>query len=305
MKFYFNTKFDTYASRKGTDTYMKISCDTEINGMFSVFVIKETGRCAVQSFPDTTSEHLFGLTSTNHYTEEEFFTNVFPGLDQQSRDAFTIAFKQFSRAFKNHLTKYDMDTMKQADIYRGIRELNKRYNDALVGVTAATVNTFNNRVAEKVFREVEAEWKNIDDIVGSIQPEILNEITGKLMNDVGFVTVDGKDYRVFEDNTGKCRLQYRESISAANTNTNTNSVAGVVEKVRESRKMAFMENAEGLTEFANGRFYQIKGSEGEFVSLVSETGDVREILRNRVSVINVFTEAPAEEENKEQETVEA
>lgn len=297
MKFYFNTKFDTYATRKGTDTYMKISCDTEINGMFSVYVVKQTGRVAVQSFHDTTNDHLYGLTDTNHYEETKFFTDIINTLDQQEKDAFSIAFKQLGRAFKNHLTKNNMNMMKQVDIYREIRELNKRYNDAISGkpVVMATQQTA---------APIENEWQNIDDIVGAMKPEVLNEITGKLMNDTGFVTVDGKDYRVFEDSTGKCTLQYRVSGANTQVHTNTPSVAKVVEKVRNSRKMAFMEKADGLTEFVNGRFYQIKNMESDFITLVSETGDSRDILRNRVSVINVFTEAPFEKDEK-QETAEA
>ena len=283
MNIFINTKFDTYQTRKSGKHYVKVSF-TEINGMFAVIGIVDDKKTSIQSFAETTNEHIYGLSSTNNYTEDKFYRDILPTLDKDTRATLSMAVNELDRSFRNHVVKNNVDVNIQVDVYREIKEFRTRFQSAING-TPVPVQTNTN------------DWKLINDIVNQITPQELNKIVDSL-NKGGTAIFGNREYRISEEN-GRAILQFREVKTSIGADTSASAETipqeYVVQKSRRKEKVAFMHNSTGLNEFVKGRFYTIFATNGEYVTLINEYGEHREINCNRVRIMDVFAEPPFEE----------
>lgn len=280
MNIFINTKFDTYQTRKSGKDYVKISF-TDINGMFAVIGNVNDKKTSIQSFAETTNEHIYGLSSTNNYTEEQFYQDVLSSIDNKTKETLLMATNELDRSFRNHVQKNNIDVNTQSEIYRQIKEFRNRFQLAC-----------NNRITSSV----QNEWKLINDIVNQITPQELNNIVDSL-NNGGKAIFGNREYRISEEN-GRAILQFREiGESVENKNEEKNPHEYEVKKSRKKETIAFMIDSTGLNEFVNRRFYPIFANNSEYVTLVNEYGEHREINRNRVRILDVFAEPPFEEES--------
>lgn len=286
MKFFINTKLDTYQTRKSGSHYVKVSV-TEVHGMFTSLGIVDTGKTSIQSFADTTNEHIYGLTSTNNYTEDEFFNNAIYNTTPEVLFVLQKCVKELDRSFRNHTVKNNIDVTEQGAVYQQLKEFRKRFEEA-VSKAASNINNNTNNVVN--------EWKSIDDIVNEVTPDELNNVVVNL-NEHKPAIFNGREYRIIEENN-RAVLQYREI-------GNENRVAEIPEKqhipitpvvVRKKEKLAYMVDTTGLSEFAEGQFYPIIENNGDYYVLLNDDGEKRNIHRQRLQILEVFTEPPVEEE---------
>lgn len=284
MKIFINTKFDTYQTRKENKHFVKISF-TEVSGMFAVIGTVSKNKVSIQSFPETTGEHIYGLSSADNYEENEFYKQMLGSLHDDTKKTLLLAANELERSFRNHVQKRNIPTEVQVEVYGEIKAFCKRFQSALSGAAV---------VVEKT-----AEWKRIDDIVSSVNPDDLNKIIDALRNENKTV-FNGREYRILEDG-GRAIMQYREITSAAPEKPveSTPETPVVVQKQRRKIRLARMVDPSGLTEFVKGHFYNIRGADLDFVKIENENGQIRSINLNRVELVDVFSEPPINEENKE------
>lgn len=279
MKIYFNTKFDTYATRKSAVTYIKISI-TDVNGMFAVIGIVDTGKVSIQSFPDVTGEHIYGLTSKNNYEEEKFYEKILPTLDKNMVDIFDKAMEELGRSAKNHIQKNKIGIDMQQEIYTGISDFKKRYNAAKAGKFVGV-------------QPVVSDWKQIDDIVNELTAEELdNAITA--LNEEKSAIFNGREYRIIEEGN-RAVLQYRVIGNSSNNESKIENKSVVQKIERKTIKKAFLVNDEGLNEFAKGNFYDYVRDDGvDFIIIKNDNGEERFLSKNRIKMVNVYSEPPVE-----------
>ena len=282
MNIFINTKFDTYQTRKSGKHYVKISF-TDVNGMFAVIGNVDDKKVSIQSFPQTTNEHIYGLTSINNYTEELFYANVLPELDNDVKATLVAAAGELDRSFRNHTQKNQIDVQVQSDVYKQIKEFRTRFQNAID-------HAINENAGEK------NDWKIIDDIVNEVPSNELNNVVSTLQN--GNRAIFGnREYRII-DEEGRAVLQYRKLNGNTEQSANTaNEIPHeyVVQKQRRKSKVAYMMDCNGLNEFVKGHFYEVVGNNGDYYTIVNEYGEQRNINRQRLRVIDVYAEPPFEE----------
>lgn len=283
MKIYVNTKFDTYQTRKSGKHYVKISFLTDKYGMFAVIGNVDDNKVSIQSFNDITNEHIYGLSDTNNYTENDFYTKIIMNLDGKTKNVISDCVRELNRSFRNHVIKNQYlasDSQEQSAIFQEIKDFSNRFT-----------NAFNLPPNQVVNNSVE-KWNMIDDIVSQISAEELNNIVSTL-NKGEKAIFSGKEYRIIDEN-GRAVLQYR---ILENTNVVENKIPDpvVITKQRKKMDMAYMKDSDGLNEFVNGHFYTIRENNGNFVKVLNENGEERYISRDRISIVSVFAEPPFEE----------
>lgn len=294
INYYFNTKFDTYATRKSNQQYLKLTVMLDdFKTMFSVLTVVETGKVMIQSFNDVFYEHLYGLTDTNHFSENTFVNTVLPKIDKvEVRAGFERCLNHLDRSFKNHANKMKMDSAQQVEVYKDMRSFKSRMHNAL--------NTVGTPVDKKDVSPIKQDsdniqWKEVSDLLSSLSPDELNQIV-EAFNDKNAESfaLNGRVYRINNDGGNRAKLEYYESDNS-NANVVTANVSKSVEQIKRRKQieMAYMKNNINLEDiFENGHFYSVINRERDYVTLLGDDNENHRVNSQRIELLKVYDEAP-------------
>lgn len=295
IKFYCNSAFDTYQTRKSGVTYVKVSAVINYpNGpMFSVLCIKETLKAQIQCFKDASAEHLWGLTNKSHYTYEKFCNSALNNLDAEYLKAFYECTRHLDRSFKNCAMKNSLDSPTQADVYNELRKFRRDFQEKLTNAMNGVKNA-PAKPGQTVADIEESDWKDINNIITDLPVDTLNTVVNKLNDSENhnFVVKDGFAYRIVR-NGNEAKLQVAEIGNVAEKAV---PVAKKPEDKRNTKMVAFVKDNSYLEDvFESGMFYDIVKSDNGYVTLLGADGIEHVLNSKRLEFVKVFTEAPKEE----------
>ena len=305
IKFYFNTKYDTYQTRSNGYTIVKISgVLNDGNGpMFAVLNVMNTGKTQVQTFSDATGTHLYGLTDKDHFSYDTFVRSVLPNLNNDIRKAFYDCTLQLDRSFKNCALKNRLDNQTQADAFTEIRKFRREIQPLLRGeaTTFTSGNTNNNNNTQKADL-ADCKWNELNDLVSELPPETLNDLVSKLNGkDIknGEVIITGNTaYRISDDGNG-ARIYYTRDVEKVKaTLQGVTSQTVLPEKPidrRKTKQVVFVKDNshfEGI--FECGMLYEIVKSENGFTILRGADNENHNLNNKRLEFVDVYVDAPKE-----------
>ena len=303
ITFAFSTDFQNYVSRNTGVLYMKVSCITDRGIFCALFNPQKANKAMAQSFINTNIGNACGLNSSAFSYEKDFFAKEIQSLSHEQIAGILTCIQELPRAFKSLTTKVSFSAQEQAEIYNEISRISKEFGRCVSpgNTGSVTVECTTPSEGEKIqevshidceqSNENEAEWEELSAIFDKIPTDVINAVAEKLYDKPSeVISIGGRSWRIFENN-GQSQLQSRLE---KNSPKEKESVQEVREKIipRKKKRMAFIIDADGLTEFSKGFFYEVDGESSNFVSVKNAIGEARELMRKRVRVVDVFTEAP-------------
>ena len=126
-----------------------------------------------------------------------------------------------------------------------------------------------------------------------------NRFDVQLYNDGATVTQAPRPSAPSTDNLSAFSRYTREMEQKKQAQANLKKKA-VFAANRKLVKMALITDASGLTEFIKGELYKVKDTglsdRSEFITILNDKGDERELRRRRVTIVEVYDTPPVEEE---------
>ena len=302
IKFYVNTKYDTYQTRSNGNTIVKISgVLNDGNGpMFAVLNVVDTGKTQVQNFADVSATHLYGLTDTNHYAYEFFVSDVLPHLGNDIRKALYDCTLHLDRSFKNCALKNRLENQTQADAFIELRKFRKEIQPLLRGDGLTPAN--NKNTVENA-DTTDCEWHEMVDLINDLPPETLNGLMAKFNSEnfkQGDVIIEGdKAYRIMDDGTG-AKIYYTRDVEKVNAMQNGKSLTSPLpeksSRRRNTKQVVFVKDNshfEGI--FECGMFYEIVKSETGYTTIYGADGENHTLNNKRLEFVDVYAAAPEAE----------
>ena len=274
--------FATYINTNylSSGTYVKVSITIDDKYTIASVYNPNTKKTQAQSYDKVNNMIIYGRdrTKTVRFVDANNIEKYY--CEDKDKDALKACADTLVKAFKSFYKKYQIANSREVVDY---------INSVINAIYAMLIDNNANTISMKQ----EKSWHSIDfskyhekDIVEIIQAiqKNSNSQDGTLWN--------GKLYRVIIGQGLNSLQVYDDS----NTEVDNTKVDNTPQKTRKYIQMAKMKNAEGLTEFINGNFYNIVKSQvfngKTFYELKNDSGETRYINKNRLEIIEVYTEPP-------------